>query len=104
MIRLLYFILPIAYACSPELMIHDPHECQLTARKKGAKIFKEFKRSMDNFPAGCSIQEFHGKKIAQFVPSTQSVTKCSTHAFKSRFQCVCKRVQSTRNIKRRRYV
>ena len=101
---LLYLLLPTAYACSPELMITDASECEKTARKHGAHTFKAFRRAMDDFPAGCSTQMHHGEKIAQFVPGTRSMTKCSTHAYKSRFECVCKKAPEVRNIKRRRYV
>ena len=101
---LLYVLLPLAYACSPELMITDASECEKTARKHGARSFKAFRRAMDDFPAGCSMQVHHGKKIAQFVPSRRSLTKCSTHAYKSRFECVCKKAPEVRKIKRRRYV
>ena len=97
---LLLGALSFSSACSPELMITSPVQCKNAAKKQGATIFKAFKRPNDKVPAGCSIQTRLGKKMAQFSPSTVSSTKCSTHAFKNRFECVCKTLP---DIRRNRY-
>ena len=87
--RLLYFVLPLVSACSPELMIYDAKQCKGAARKKGIKRFRAYKHEMNKFPAGCSFQKFQGVKLAQFVPG-ESTMPCSTEAHPTPFECICK--------------
>ena len=66
--KLLYLLLPVAMACSPELMIYDARHCRGATRSKGITVFKAYKDPIDKFPSGCSYQTVHGRRIAQFVP------------------------------------
>lgn len=88
--KLLYLLLPVAMACSPELMIYDARHCRGATRSRGITVFKAYKDPIDKFPSGCSYQTIHGRRIAQFVPGKESPTDCSTTANPTPFTCVCK--------------
>ena len=94
--KLLYLLLPLVSACSPELMIYDAKQCKGAVSRMGITTFKEYRTANAKFPSGCSIQTAHHRKIAQFVPGVDSVGKCSTTADPTPFKCVCKQLPEIR--------
>ena len=94
--RLLYLLIPLVSACSPELTIHTAKQCKGATRQKGITIFKAYPHGKQKYPAGCSTQQRNGVTIAQFVKG-DSTTPCSTTAQPTPYECICKGLPDIRH-------